>query len=79
MFKELNKLNIVVGEILGGKTGYTHEVGLCVANLAKVDRQEYILISAGAKGKHHSKQYNITDALAVYNSIENHKFFLSIS
>lgn len=69
MFEELNNQNIIGGEILGGKTGYTNEAGLCLASLAKVGKQEYILISAGAKGDHHSEQYNITDALAVYNSI----------
>lgn len=69
MFEELNNQNIIGGEILGGKTGYTDEAGLCLASLAKVGNQEYILISAGAKGDHHSEQYNITDALAVYNSI----------
>ena len=69
MFEELNQQQIIDGEILGGKTGYTHEAGLCLASLAQVGRQEYILISAGAKGDHHSEQYNITDALAVYNSI----------
>jgi len=69
MFADLNTQNIIGGEILGGKTGYTDEAGLCLASLAKVGKQEYILISAGAKGDHHSEQYNITDALAVYNSI----------
>ncbi len=69
MFEELNNQNIIDGEILGGKTGYTDEAGLCLASLAKVGKQEYILISAGAKGDHNSEQYNITDALAVYNSI----------
>jgi len=69
MFEELNNQNIIDGEILGGKTGYTDEAGLCLASLAKVGKQEHILISAGAKGDHHSEQYNITDALAVYNSI----------
>jgi len=70
MFEELNNQNIIGGEILlGGKTGYTDEAGLCLASLAKVSKQEYILISAGAKGDHHSEQYNITDALAVYNNI----------
>ncbi len=69
MFEELKNQNIIGGEFLGGKTGYTDEAGLCLASLAKVGRQEYILISAGAKGDHHSEQYNITDALAVYNSI----------
>lgn len=69
MFEELNQQNIIDGEFLGGKTGYTDEAGLCLASLAQVDKQVYILISAGAKGDHHSEQYNITDALAVYNSI----------
>ncbi|MFL0166287.1 D-alanyl-D-alanine carboxypeptidase family protein [Candidatus Clostridium helianthi] len=69
MFEELNNQNITGGQILGGKTGYTDEAGLCLASLAKVGKQEYILISAGAKGNHHTEQYNITDALAVYSSI----------
>jgi D-alanyl-D-alanine carboxypeptidase (penicillin-binding protein 5/6) len=69
VFEELGNQSIIGGEILGGKTGYTDEAGLCLASLARVGSQEYILISAGAKGDHHSKQYNITDALAVYDSI----------
>jgi D-alanyl-D-alanine carboxypeptidase (penicillin-binding protein 5/6) len=69
LFEELNDQNMTGREILGGKTGYTGEAGLCLASLARVDEQEYILVSAGAKGDHHSEQYNITDALAVYDSI----------
>jgi D-alanyl-D-alanine carboxypeptidase (penicillin-binding protein 5/6) len=69
MYKGLSDQNIIGGEFLGGKTGYTDEAGLCLASLAKVDEQEYILITAGAKGDHNSEQYNITDALTVYNSI----------
>jgi len=70
MFEELGNQNIINGEILGGKTGYTDEAGQCLASLAKVGKEEYILISTGAKGNHHSEQYNITDALTVYNSID---------
>jgi D-alanyl-D-alanine carboxypeptidase (penicillin-binding protein 5/6) len=69
MFEDFNNQNIIGGEILGGKTGYTDEAGLCLASLAKVGKQEYILVTAGAKGNHKSEQYNVTDALAVYNSI----------
>jgi len=69
MFEELNYQNIISGEILGGKTGYTDEAGLCLASLAKVGKQEYILITAGAKGNYYWEQYNITDALYVYDSI----------
>jgi len=69
MFEKLNNQNIIGGEILGGKTGYTDEAGLCLASLAKVGNQEYVLITAGAKGDNHSEQFNITDAIAVYSSI----------
>ena len=69
MFEDLDDQSIINGEILGGKTGYTEEAGLCLASLAKEGKQEYILVTAGAKGDHHSEQYNITDAVAVYNSI----------
>lgn len=69
MFEKLSNPNITGGKILGGKTGYTDEAGLCLASLAKEGKQEYILVTAGAKGNHKSEQYNITDALAVYNSL----------
>jgi D-alanyl-D-alanine carboxypeptidase (penicillin-binding protein 5/6) len=72
MFEVLNNQSIIDGKILGGKTGYTDEAGLCLASLAKVGKHEYILITAGARGDHHSGKYNITDAniadaIAVYN------------
>jgi D-alanyl-D-alanine carboxypeptidase (penicillin-binding protein 5/6) len=69
MFEKLGNQNFNDGEILGGKTGYTEEAGLCLASLAKVGQQEYILISAGAKGDHRSEQYHITDAVTVYSSL----------
>lgn len=69
MFEKLSDPSILGGTILGGKTGYTDEAGLCLASLAREGKQEYILITAGAKGNHKSEQYNITDALAVYNSL----------
>ncbi len=69
MFEKLNNKNIIGGEILGGKTGYTSAAGLCLASLSKVDNQEYVLVTAGAKGDSHSEQFNISDAFAVYSSI----------
>ena len=70
IYEVLSNANISGGKILGGKTGYTKEAGLCLASLAKVGKQEYILITAGAKGDHNTEQYHITDALTVYNSLE---------
>lgn len=57
------------GKILGGKTGYTLEAGLCLASLGQSGGEEYILVTAGAKGNQESEQYNITDALTVYGSL----------
>ena len=57
------------GEILGGKTGYTDEAGLCLASLARIDGKEYILVTAGANGDHKTEQYDIDDARAVYKKL----------
>lgn len=57
------------GEILGGKTGYTDEAGLCLASFAQIDGKEYILVTAGAKGDHETEQHNIEDACAVYKEL----------
>lgn len=69
MFEKLNGSNLIGGKILGGKTGYTGAAGLCLASLAKVNNQEYVLVTAGAKGDTHSEQFNISDAIAVYSNI----------
>lgn len=67
MFQEMASAEFDGGEILGGKTGYTNEAGLCLASLAEKNGQEYILITMGANGNHESEQYNITDALYIYS------------
>ena len=55
--------------ILGGKTGYTDEAGLCLASLAEISGQEYILVTAGAAGSHQTDPYNILDAVEVYQRL----------
>lgn len=69
MFSKMSSPDFTGGSILGGKTGYTREAGLCLASLAQKNNEEYILITAGAKGNHDTEQYNITDALKVYRNI----------
>jgi serine-type D-Ala-D-Ala carboxypeptidase (penicillin-binding protein 5/6) len=69
LFESLTDPHVSGGKITGGKTGYTEEAGLCLASLASINGQEYILITAGAKGDHKTEQYDITDALKVYNSL----------
>jgi len=69
MFENIENPMIDGGKILGGKTGYTVEAGLCLASLAQKNGKEYILVTAGAKGNHESEQYNIDDAYTVYNKL----------
>ena len=57
------------GQILGGKTGYTAAAGLCLASLARVKGKEYILVTLGAPGDHGTEQYNIQDAVQVYEKL----------
>lgn len=70
LFKNLDSPYLASGTILGGKTGYTSQAGLCLASLAVINNKEYIMITSGAEGNHLTEQYNITDALYAYNSLD---------
>lgn len=69
MFKKMNSPAVNGGEILGGKTGYTEEAGHCLASLAQINGQEYILVTAGAPGGPSDEPYHIYDAVNIYNQI----------
>lgn len=71
LFKYLDTKAVAGGEILGGKTGYTEEAGLCLASMARVAGKEYILVTAHAEGDHQTQQYHILDAVKVYNRIQD--------
>lgn len=68
MSKKTDTYEFDGGKILGGKTGYTEEAGLCLATLAEKNGNEYILVTAGAKGNSYTEQYHITDAFTVYTN-----------
>lgn len=57
------------GKILGGKTGYTSQAGLCLASLAEKGGKEYIFVSAGAEGNHETEPVHVEDAVAAYGEI----------
>ncbi len=69
MFQAMEREEVKGGKILGGKTGYTQEAGLCLASLAEVGGKEYILVTAGAEGSHDTQPFHILDALGVYDQI----------
>lgn len=69
MFQHMDSAAVTGGEILGGKTGYTKEAGLCLASLAQIHGKEYILVTAKANGSHETEPFHILDAVSVYNQI----------
>ena len=56
-----------IGNIIGGKTGYTIEAKLCLATLAKTPIAEYILITLGAGDGDNSTAYHVMDAVKIYD------------
>lgn len=69
MFQGMDSPMVTGGQIIGGKTGYTGEAGLCLASLAEIGGKEYILVTAKADGNHQTEQFHILDAINVYNQI----------
>ncbi len=69
MFRHLDGTVVPGGKILGGKTGFTDEAGLCLASLAEVNGTEYILVTAKANGTLDTEPFHILDAINVYNQI----------
>ncbi len=57
--------------LLGGKTGFTDEAGLCLATLAEADGAEYILVTTGAPGQSHTDTAHARDAAAVYQRLSD--------
>lgn len=64
-------------DLLGGKTGYTSQAGLCLASFADISGREYILVTAGADGSHYTEPFHIEDALNVYNQLSELSLFLN--
>ncbi len=54
-------------EIIGGKTGFTYEAGLCLATYAVLDGEVYIAVTMGAEGNHRTPQHQVDDAIYLYD------------
>lgn len=68
MFKSLPDASVTGGKILGGKTGFTDEAGLCLASFAEIEGREYILVTAGAPGNT-GAALHVQDAVTIYNRL----------
>lgn len=69
MFSELDSEYFTGGVFLGGKTGYTSEAGNCLASLARVNGNEYILITTGAESSDYMGSLRILDAINIYETL----------
>lgn len=72
LYSYQDQMQLSNGMILGGKTGYTDQAGLCLASLAKINGREYILVTGGADGDHNSKPYHMLDAVKIYEETSWH-------
>lgn len=57
------------GTILGGKTGYTPEAGLCLASIIEKDDRKYIFVTTNANGQAWTPPFHIEDALTAYDAL----------
>lgn len=69
LLNEKNDLSLNNGQLLGGKTGYTEDAGQCLASIAEINGERYLLITTGADGDPNGTQHNVTDAKKIYESI----------
>ena len=69
MFQEMEQSGITSDYILGGKTGYTSDAGLCLASVGTAGDKTYALITAKADGSHDTQPYHILDAVSVFQKL----------
>ena len=68
LFNSLPDASVTEGKILGGKTGYTDDAGLCLASYAQIGNMEYILVTAGAPSGT-GTPLHVEDAQTIYNRL----------
>ena len=71
MFKLRDQWELDEGEIVGGKTGYPDEAGLCLASEAIVNGRKYIAITVNAEGNHNTEPFHVNDAFYLYNQLQS--------
>lgn len=72
--KSASAYKLDISNILGSKTGYTYDAGLCLASIAEHNGETYILVTANADYKDH-KPYHIMDSINLYNFFfENYEY-----
>lgn len=71
MFSLLDAIPGQGDALLGGKTGFTDEAGLCLASLIDENGREFILVTTGAPGDHSTDPNHLLDALKVCDQLHD--------
>lgn len=77
VLKQGNKYNLDTTKILGSKTGFTANAGLCISVLMKDENHEIIIITLGAPSNENIP-YNVTDALELISFVEENNNYETI-
>ncbi len=72
-----NGYTIDVSHILGSKTGYTDEAGLCMSSLANYNGVNYLLVTAGAD-YHGNTPRQLLDAIKIYSYFDENYSYKNI-
>lgn len=74
LYTSSKKYKLDTDYILGSKSGYTYDAGLCLASIAEFDGDLYLLVTAGADYKS-KKPYHIQDSDKIYKHyFENYSY-----
>ncbi len=57
-------------KVLGGKTGYTRQAGLCLITYAEYNGHRYVLVTAENEGNKNTERYHFIDAAYIYKVLQ---------
>lgn len=77
LYSMSKRYKLDVEYILGSKTGYTYDAGLCLASIAEYNGDLYLLVTAGADYKS-KKPYHIIDSNEIYQHYFNNYSYKTV-
>lgn len=78
IFNPLRKFPELNGLMIGGKTGFTEQAGLCLASIGEINGKKYVLVTTGAdaipdfpveQDRHIEEPLHIQDAANIYRQL----------
>lgn len=70
VFSGLEPCDLGRVKIIGGKTGYTRQAGLCLVTYAEYDGHRYLLVTGGGEGNTQTRRYHFLDAEYIYGILQ---------